>query len=220
MLKRLKVWNKKWMHKWVSFSLAMLANFILKSILKTCSLQVEGVERFCEIAANHKCILMLWHNRISLTPFILSRYAPSFIYAAFISASKDADILDCLAKRYKIAKTIRVHHHSRYQALRKLIESVEERKHIVIITPDGPRGPRYALKPGIALTALETEAYVVTLNWEADSYWQLPTWDSLRIPKPFTTLKISFSEGVQFRADDKVELEKAKEVLKNTLPEF
>ena len=188
-------------------------------LIKTCRIRIEGMEQFCQLAASEKCLLMLWHNRLALAPFILSRYTPHIQYAALISGSRDGDILHTIVTSYQNGHTIRVPHLARYQALREVVRHVEEKKYMVIITPDGPRGPRYEIKPGLALTALETQAYVIPLNWEAKHYWELKTWDRLRLPKPFTIIKVMFESPIRLNHPSTISLEEAKTILKSHLPQ-
>src|SRR5215210_7049746 len=62
----------------------------------------------------------------------------------------------------------------------------------VAFTPDGPRGPRRQLKPGVIAAAQRGGAVVVPLHAESDRAWRLPSWDRLMIPKPFARVLISY----------------------------
>jgi len=160
---------------------------------------------------------MLWHNRIAPALFILSTYTPHIHYTALVSGSRDGDILSNIIHSYKKGGTIRVPHLARYQALRTLVRHVEERRQIVVITPDGPRGPCYEIKPGIAIAALETQAQIFSFNWEAEDYWEFKTWDKFRLPKPFTTLHVTISPTVRFDQMPQPSLEEAQFILKTKL---
>lgn len=209
--------GKKRLFKAKAWGIAFLSKNLMRLLLWTCRVQVEGVEQFCQLATKEKCMLALWHNRLAIAPFILNRYTPRFIYAALVSASRDGEILSTIVHSYQNGRTIRVSHQARYQALRTLVRHVEERKEIVIITPDGPRGPRYEVKPGLALAALEAQAHIVVFNWQAKRYWQLKTWDGLRLPKPFTTIQVSFSPVVGLQESSSLSLAQTKEILKEAL---
>jgi lysophospholipid acyltransferase (LPLAT)-like uncharacterized protein len=209
---------KKNLYKIRSYCIAKIGKGIAQMLFWTCKLEIEGLEQFCQTARSKKCMIMLWHNRLALVPFILYRFTPQFIFAALISASRDGDMLSTVVLSYKQGRVIKVPHQARYQALKELIRSIEEEDQIVIITPDGPRGPRYELKPGVAVAALETEASVIPLNWTADKFWELKTWDRLRIPKPFAKIKITFENPVKFNKGTLPSLEQAKATLKNALP--
>lgn len=218
MLKTIKEKLKKKLFQIRSFLIAKLSNNFLYLLIKTCHLEVEGIELYRELISKEKCILMLWHNRLAPVAFILSQYTPHTRYAALISASRDGDILSNIVHSYKNGSTIRVPHLARYQALQNIIRHVDDRKQIVIMTPDGPRGPRYQLKPGIAVAALQTQAHVISLNWEAKSYWEFKTWDRFRLPKPFTTIQVSFSPSICFDKTPQPSLAEAREILAKILP--
>jgi lysophospholipid acyltransferase (LPLAT)-like uncharacterized protein len=209
-------WKKK-LFKVRSFFIAKLINWFLRLLMKTCLFKIEGLDKFIELATKEKCILMLWHNRIIPILHILSTFAPKNRYAALVSASRDGDILSNIIEAHKNANTIRVPHHARHQALRTFIKRLERHKQVVVITPDGPRGPCYEVKPGIAVAALETGAYIIPLNWEANHFWQFRTWDKLRLPKPFSTLHVTFGPPVRFDQSPPPSLEEVKAILKARL---
>ena len=61
----------------------------------------------------------------------------------------------------------------------------------VAITPDGPRGPRYHLNPGMITVAQKTGALVMPIQVSYSSRWQLKSWDAFQIPKPFARVDIT-----------------------------
>ena len=70
----------------------------------------------------------------------------------------------------------------------------------VAFTIDGPRGPKYAAKPGPVLlsrsTAFPMAAFYVALS----DAWVLNTWDQLMIPKPFSKALVRFSAKMRVPA--------------------
>lgn len=200
-----------------AFILSTVGKATASLMLKTCQWEVQGLELFLETASKDKCILMLWHNRLAITSFILHRYTNQFTFAALVSNSRDGELISSLVESYKIGRTIKVPHNSRHEALRKLIRHLQEKEDIVIITPDGPRGPRYKMKPGIALAAVSTGANVISLNWQADRFWQLNSWDQLRFPKPFSKIRVFFGEPISFK-DSGQSVEEARMILQSLLP--
>jgi hypothetical protein len=219
MLEWFKSFWKKLTFKLKLFSVVVIGKKLLHLLIKTCHIQFEGLEEFCQLASKEKCMLMLWHNRLTIIPFILSHYTPQFLYAAVVSGHRDGEVLSSIIHSYHNGRTIRSSPKARHQALREILHRVKEGKQIVIITPDGPRGPRYEIKPGIAVAALETNAPVIPLNWEAEEYWEIKTWDRQRIPKPFTTIRVSFTKPIRFDPHPSPSLEEAKTILKKALPQ-
>lgn len=197
---------RKYKRLTLSYFYAYTGKFFIRLLLWTCRIEVKGIEQFVSLASKERCILMLWHNRLALVSEILNRYAPQFIYSAFISKSRDGDPLAVLAHSYKIGKVIRVPHDARHQALKKVILSLKNSREIIVITPDGPRGPCYQVKPGIALAAKEADAAIVPFSWTADRYWELKTWDKFRLPKPWSKIVVNIGQPIRTNEEEIQEL--------------
>jgi lysophospholipid acyltransferase (LPLAT)-like uncharacterized protein len=71
------------------------------------------------------------------------------------------------------------------QAFLEMARVLKEGK-AVAITPDGPRGPRMRVKPGILKAAQFSGVPIVPIAGSASSRWMLKTWDRFLIPKPFS----------------------------------
>ena len=56
--------------------------------------------------------------------------------------------------------------------------------HPVAITPDGPRGPRYSIKTGMMWLAQKGGCAITPVAMGLSDYWEIPSWDRFRIPKP------------------------------------
>lgn len=177
--------------KWLPYLIAYPAKWAMSFLYLSCSKSIRGMETFVKTATHNPCILMLWHNRLAMAPEILSRNAPGFIYAAFISNSRDGEPLALVVESYAVGRVLRVPHNLRHAALNTMIHHLKEKREVIVITPDGPRGPKYEMKPGIVLAAQESGAYIVPFSWKASKYWQLKTWDGMLIPKPFSHLEIT-----------------------------
>lgn len=196
--------------------IAIASKFVIRSILSTCKIEIAGFDQFNAAAKEKRCILMVWHNRLALVAEILNRYAPQNGYAAVVSKSRDAEPLALLASSYK-GKTIRVSHDARYQALRNMMNHLKQKTDVIIITPDGPRGPRYSVKPGIAVAARQSKAHIFPLAWSATKFWQLNTWDKMILPKPFSTITVTIGDSVQLNDEAHGDLSSATTFLEKTL---
>jgi lysophospholipid acyltransferase (LPLAT)-like uncharacterized protein len=65
-----------------------------------------------------------------------------------------------------------------------------------VIPGDGPRGPRYLLKPGIAKLAHLTGRPVYTFYLLPQRAWVLRSWDALLVPRPFSRVVIVWGRPV------------------------
>lgn len=201
----------------VPYIIAYSAKVGVRLLLRTCRFEVQGLENFTSTAAQHPCILMLWHNRLVLVAEILNKFAPQFVYTAFISNSRDGKPLSLLAMSYKIGRVLRVPHNKRSQALKQMIHKLKNHREVILITPDGPRGPSYVVKPGVIIAAREASAKVVPFSWETDKSWQLNTWDKMLIPKPFSTIKIIFGESLAPPKENDKKLDEQAALFKSSL---
>jgi lysophospholipid acyltransferase (LPLAT)-like uncharacterized protein len=184
-----------------------LGKGLLRLLLWTCRIEIKGLTAFLQHAQNHKTILLLWHNRLLVLPELLQRYGSQCNYCAFISNSRDGELIAILTKSYPIGRVLRVPHDGRHQALATLIRQLREAQEVMVITPDGPRGPLYQVKAGVVLAAQATGASVVPFSWQADRYWQFNTWDKLRVPKPFARLAVHFGEPLLCERSSEADVE-------------
>lgn len=179
--------------------------FFLRILLLTCKYEVRGSTHLRSSAKRGSSIIMLWHNHLPLIGPSILQAAPELHYCAFISNSRDGDIAAEYTTSYRIGRTIRVPHDSREAALKMLISRLKLKREIAIVTPDGPRGPRHEVKPGIALAAKETNASIIPFSWSASRYWQLNSWDKMQIPKPFSTIIATFNAPIVLEKESALE---------------
>ena len=62
----------------------------------------------------------------------------------------------------------------------------------VAFTLDGPRGPRYKVKPGPVALARSSGVPLTMFHIAVEKAWVLNTWDRLIIPKPFSRVLMRF----------------------------
>jgi lysophospholipid acyltransferase (LPLAT)-like uncharacterized protein len=79
-------------------------------------------------------------------------------------------------------------------AARALLGAVRELQagRAVAFTPDGPRGPRRELKPGVVAAAQRGGGVIVPIHAEVDRAWRLRSWDRFVIPKPAARVTINY----------------------------
>jgi lysophospholipid acyltransferase (LPLAT)-like uncharacterized protein len=81
------------------------------------------------------------------------------------------------------------------------MKTVLERGESVAFTIDGPRGPKYVVKPGPVglskVTSIPMAAFYVALG----NSWVLQTWDDFMIPKPFSKALVRLSRKTIVPAD-------------------
>ena len=73
------------------------------------------------------------------------------------------------------------------QALLEMIRDQDETTHLGI-TPDGPRGPRRELKPGVVMIASQSGLAIVPTGIGFVRAWRFGSWDRFALPCPGSTM--------------------------------
>jgi hypothetical protein len=62
------------------------------------------------------------------------------------------------------------------------------------ITPDGPDGPAYVIKPGVAFIAQKAKALILPLGAYVRNGYRVNRWDQYTIPYPFSRISVAIGE--------------------------
>lgn len=69
------------------------------------------------------------------------------------------------------------------------------------ITPDGPEGPAYEIKPGITYIAQKANATILPVGGYARHAYRLPRWDRYVLPYPFSKIAIQVGTPIVVEKD-------------------
>ncbi len=130
-----------------------------------------------------------WHNRIFVVPLLYHKYLRLRKGAVLTSASKDGEVIAAIVARFGCEAVRGSSSRRGISALLGLIDWIRDGYDVAIV-PDGPRGPRYKMGPGLVKLAEVTGALVLPVRVEYGSYWHFKSWDRFRVPKPFTTVDV------------------------------
>jgi lysophospholipid acyltransferase (LPLAT)-like uncharacterized protein len=166
----------------------VLAGPLIRALAATWRLRPEHEERWLEVyEARRSHVYLLWHE--ALLPLLWKhRRQP---VAIVVSEARDGQYLADFAASLGYAA---IRGSSTRGAARAMLGAVRELRagRAVAFTPDGPRGPRRELKPGIIAAAQRGGAIVVPVHAEADRAWRLHSWDRFMIPKPGARIRILY----------------------------
>jgi lysophospholipid acyltransferase (LPLAT)-like uncharacterized protein len=142
-------------------------------------------------------VFLLWHE--ALLPLLWQHQDQGI--AIVVSEAREgqylADFATSLGYRTLYGSSTR-------RGARALLGAVRELQagHAVAFTPDGPRGPRRQVKPGVVAAAQRSGALVVPIHAEADRAWRLHSWDRFMIPKPFARVWITYGDPFEVAAGE------------------
>jgi lysophospholipid acyltransferase (LPLAT)-like uncharacterized protein len=164
-------------------------------------------------------IHVLWHNQIIVSPYLWRKMYGKREVVVLTSASMDGVVLASAVKVFKVGAVHGSSSRRGAPAIVALWRAAKEGKDLVF-TPDGPRGPRYQLQPGVVKIAQTTGLLVVPMHIEYLSCWTLKTWDRFQIPKPFSKVRLTLREPITIpRKLDDEGFEKERLRLENSLLE-
>lgn len=133
--------------------------------------------------------MVLWHNRLFLAAEIVRRYRGGRPAYALVSASEDGAWLSAFFALAGL-RTVRGSSSRLGREAASTLVDVLRQGHDIGITPDGPRGPCYEMKPGGVIVARRTRAPILLIGGEFSSAWRLRSWDRFYLPKPFSRVRM------------------------------
>jgi len=175
---------------WWRYLLLLPVSWVARAWAATLRFEITEQEQALLSYDAKPIILATWHNRLFIVGEIQRRYRRQRRLVALISASKDGAWLAAFFKLLKIDCVRGSSSWRGMQALREML-AVRQEGADVGITPDGPRGPCYDMKPGVALVARLSHAPIVLYTARFHSAWRLNSWDKFYLPRPFSTVEIN-----------------------------
>ena len=160
------------------------------------TLRLEIVDRCGLVQMEGPVLYALWHNRIFVMPKAWKQLVGRHRQAVVLtSASHDGAMLARAVGVFGIGSVRGSSSRRGVAALVALRKAVKSGKDCGL-TPDGPRGPRYVLQPGLVKLAETTGAPVIPVHGEFSSVWRLKSWDRFHLPKPFSRVRVIFDEAL------------------------
>lgn len=136
-------------------------------------------------------IYAIWHENL-LLPSV--RFGGPDL-AVLISAHADGQILGGLITAMRMEMVLGSTTRGGVEAVRQLVRPAVRWRHLAV-TPDGPRGPRRVVQPGIVYVASRTGMKVVPVGVGYRRPWRLTSWDRFAVPRPFTPARVVFADPI------------------------
>jgi lysophospholipid acyltransferase (LPLAT)-like uncharacterized protein len=160
---------------------------ILRLLGATWTLDWIGDERgrFKEGINGGRVIWAFWHGMI--LPLTYAQRNRNIV--VLVSRHRDGEIISQIVCRMGTGV---VRGSSSRGGLRALLQMIRAGKegHPLAVTPDGPRGPRASLQPGILHIAQRSGLPIVPLAAAAVRSTRLNSWDRFLIPHPFSRVAV------------------------------
>ncbi|MCK8824274.1 lysophospholipid acyltransferase family protein [Fuchsiella alkaliacetigena] len=202
-----------WILSVICFVFVLIANWSVKDLV------VVGEERIERLTAEQQgLIFALWHGKMLLPMYYLRQRG----YYTLASLSKAGECISWVLNKlgWQIMRGSNLKGSKTKGSVRSLIRLIKvlRRGETVAITPDGPRGPRHQLSPGVLYLAQKSEAVVVPIGVAMAKKKEVGTWDRFNIPYPFTKGAIYFAPAIEVPTElSKAEREAKKEEVEEAI---
>lgn len=181
---------------WTRAMAVRLAEWMVRALFATIRVRIVGAPPHRDTTSRAGVVYAFWHAE--LLGFMV-HVGPSRPYA-MISQSKDGELIAQLSARFG---AIGIRGSSSRGGAVALLEAVQLAKdaQAVGITPDGPRGPRHSVAPGVVKIAQRAQVPVVPIRFGFSRAWRVNSWDRFEIPKPFSTMRVAFGPPMTVAAE-------------------
>src|SRR4051812_42050265 len=186
--------------KWYDRLLATVIYTLIELVGRTLRFRWDPQAPLERIPADRRGVFCVWHNRLAVCMLVYRDYIcpgrREHRLAAIVSASKDGGIVARILEHFRVEPVRGSSSRRGPQALLELT-GFAERGFDLAITPDGPRGPRYQIQPGVISLAQLTGLPIVAISW--DFRWKISTrsWDQFQIPLPFSRGTLRATEPLE-----------------------
>ncbi len=177
-----------------------LVYFIFRALTISCRYRIVGQQHRDQAERMHPSrsfAFAMWHNN---TLAAVAAHAKQNI-SPMISPSGDGELVAFVAQKLGLSP-VRGSSSRDGEKARLELQSLVRRGMHAAYTVDGPRGPRYRVKPGIIDISRKEQVPILPMAAVADRYWTLrKTWDQFRIPKPFSVITVIYGQPYIMPAD-------------------
>lgn len=134
-------------------------------------------------------IVLFWHGKMLPVWKAFSKHHP----VGVVSKSKDGEILSELLRKWNFSLIRGSSSTDGKIVLKKIVDSVND--NLVLMTPDGPRGPANNMKPGGVVAAQRSRVSLCLCGVKIKRKIVFSnSWDNFNLPVPFSSIILNFSQ--------------------------
>lgn len=138
-----------------------------------------------------RLIYCIWHENLLLP----TTYFGCPDIAVLVSKHADGQLLGSLVTALGMGMVCGSTNRGGIEAVRKLVRDDSAHRHLAV-TPDGPRGPRRVVQPGLVYIASRTGMKIVPVGVGYLRPWRLKSWDRFAIPRPCSRARCLTGEPI------------------------
>ncbi|MBU1196347.1 MAG: lysophospholipid acyltransferase family protein [Proteobacteria bacterium] len=180
------------------------AYYFIRLYSATFRLKIVNEDQWKSLVESGKTVLLCaWHQQFFsvIRHFkTYSKYNPGLM----ISKSRDGELIAGVANKTGWHTARGSSSRGGRQALTQMIRHLNIHglgAHLI----DGPTGPMGVVKAGAVKIAQETGAAVVPFYTYSENAWFFNSWDRFMLPRPFSTVHLTFGDELYFEKEGSLE---------------
>ncbi len=191
-----------------------LVVFLASLLFASCRIKTHGQRYRTQLDDRDVPIIAsFWHYSFFFVFYYLRKDAG----VVMVSASKDGEYIDRIAKKFNFATVRGSRKKGGFKAIKSLIRYMREGRHSGIVA-DGSQGPPLVVQAGSIVLASRAGVPILPMVWSCSRYKRFGSWDGTALPMPFS--RIDFFHGQPLDVPPKIkadEIEKYRVILETRL---
>jgi lysophospholipid acyltransferase (LPLAT)-like uncharacterized protein len=140
-------------------------------------------------------VIVYWHQMHLFCAWLLAQQARAGLpLAVLTSPSVSGEVPAAIISRWGMRPVRGSSTRSAGEALRDMHAVIAKDGQSLVVTADGPKGPRHEFKPGALLLARMSKAPVIPMAYAASRCTRWGSWDEFIVPWPFSRVAVVVGE--------------------------
>jgi len=174
-----------------------LASGLVRCLRSTMRLRCEGREGLEALREQGRAYIhAFWHGHLLMMPYAY----PGGRIAILISEHRDGEYIARTMHRFGHTTVRGSTTSGGANALRGAVRKAREGFDLGF-TPDGPRGPRHVVQPGLIYLASRLGLPIVPAGFGLERPWRAGSWDRFAVPRPGTRARCVTEELITVPGD-------------------
>ncbi len=144
----------------------------------------------------NKVIYAFWHSELLMLGYICR----DLDIHVLVSQHRDGELLSRVIRLFGYGTVRGSSTRGGVRALINMIKMAARGKSLML-APDGPRGPRHSVQPGIILLAKKSGLPIIPVAAKVSRSWKMPSWDKFVLPKPFAKVTMIYGKAINVPND-------------------
>ena len=179
------------MKKFLAEKSPPLVAALIRLLAWTIRFRLEDPDQILQQEERDPRIFVFWHNRILLMSYIYERFCARRKCLVLISRSRDGEFISQVASRFGLDTARGSSSKGGVGAMLEMVRELGQKgARDIVITPDGPRGPRGKVQDGVLAVSAATGISIIPATVHYRWKWELPSWDRFQIPIPGTICRL------------------------------